>query len=230
MLNKLIALEGGDGAGKSTQVQLVKKYLTTNSIKYDFFHFPMYGHNEFSEIISRFLRGEFGNIDEVDPYFVANIYSMDRFLFLPELQKSISENDVVLLDRYVFSNLAFQGAKLQDRESEKIKNWIYQFEFGFLKLPYPDLSIFLDVPIGIVKDRLENKREGSDRDYLNGGIDIHEANLEFQSRVRDNYLSLIGSLNYEIISCYCKEREKLLTPEELFEVYKHHIAKIIFSI
>ena len=160
MLNKLIVLEGTDGAGKSTQTDKVKAYLEANNLKYEYFHFPMYGHNEFSEVIAKFLRGEFGGVDDVDPYFVANIYGMDRFMFLPELERAISENDVVLLDRYVFSNLAYQGAKYDGIESDKIKNWIHGFEFGFLKLPYPDLNIFFDVPIDVVKERLEAKREG----------------------------------------------------------------------
>jgi len=235
MLNKLIVLEGNDGSGKSTQVELVKKYLEEKSLKYKFFHFPMYGHNEFSEVIAKFLRGEFGGVDDVDPYFVANIYAMDRFMFLPDLEKAIAENDVVLLDRYVFSNLAFQGAKKDGKESDLIKNWIYELEFKFLKLPYPDLSIFFDVPMDIVKERLGNKREGSDRDYLQGKRDIHEADLGFQNRVRDNYLSLVGSANYQIVQCATQLGEagnqewSVFPPEELFKLYKGSLDYIIFS-
>jgi len=236
MLNKLIVLEGIDGSGKSTQTELVKKYLQEKSLKYQFFHFPMYGHNEFSEVIAKFLRGEFGGVDEVDPYFVANIYAMDRFMFLPELQAAIEENDVVLLDRYVFSNLAYQGAKLKLGASELIKNWIYEFEFKFLKLPYPDLSIFFDVPMEVVKKRLESKREGNDRDYLQGKQDIHEADLDFQNRVRDNYLSLVGSVNYQIIQCATQLGESpnnewlVFPPEELFKFYKKSLDYVIFNI
>ena len=226
MLNKLIVLEGTDGAGKSTQVDKVKAYLEANSLKYEYFHFPMYGHNEFSEVIAKFLRGEFGGVDDVDPYFVANIYGMDRFMFLPELERAIKENDVVLLDRYVFSNLAFQGAKYEGIESQKIKNWIHLFEFGFLKLPYPDLNIFFDVPMDVVEERLGGKRIGQDREYLMGQRDIHEADLNFQSRVRDNYLGLVGATNYKIIQCAQEVREgedthwMVFTPDDLFDKYK----------
>jgi len=231
MLNKLIILEGIDTSGKSTQAEKVKKYLELNFLKYKFFHFPMYGHNFFSEIIAKFLRGEFGNIDDVDPYFVANIYAMDRFMFLPELEKHLKENDVVLLDRYVFSNLAYQGAKYKEEESEKIKNWIHQFEFNFLKLPYPDISIFFDVPIDIIKQRLKEKREGDDREYLKGKTDIHEADLEFQSKVRDNYLGLVGAMNYKIIPCVIKtiEEDFVLSPEKLFESYKYILDYTLFN-
>jgi dTMP kinase len=236
MLNKLIVLEGTDGAGKSTQTEKVKEFLSQNSLKYEFFHFPMYGHNNASEVIAKFLRGDLGNIDEVDPYFIGNIYGMDRFLFKPELEKAISENDVVILDRYVFSNLAYQGAKGKKEDQEKIKTWIYNFEFKFLKLPYPDLSIFFDVPMDIVKERLESKREGSDRDYLQGKKDIHETDLEFQSRVRDNYLSLVGSSNYKIIPCakdQIVDGKKIYTrvfkPDELFESYRDLLNHTLFN-
>lgn len=235
MLNKLISLEGLDAAGKSTQIEKIKEYLELNSLKYEYFHFPMYGHNEFSDIISSFLRGEFGNIDDVDPYFVANIYAMDRFMFLPELNKALAENDVVLLDRYIFSNLGFQGAKLKGDESLKIKTWIHKLEFGFLKLPYPDLNIFFDVPMDVVKERLESKRDGEDREYLQGKQDIHEADLDFQSRVRDNYLELAGATNYKIIGCaICRPSEPIgsvvydvLTPDDLFESYRGYLDYVL---
>jgi len=239
MLNKLIVLEGTDGSGKSTQVEKVKEYLENNSIKYKFFHFPMYGHNLFSEVIAKFLRGEFGNVDEVDPYFVANIYAMDRFMFLPELKKALEENDIVLLDRYVYSNLAYQGAKYNEEDSQKIKNWIWEFEFKFLNLPYPDLMIFFDVPIEVVTERLEEKRTGNDREYLKGKSDIHEADLGFQSRVRDNYLGLVGATNYKIIPCASFEpgissnNEKIywnvFTPEKLFCDYKNYLDDLLWK-
>ena len=84
---KLIVLEGTDSAGKGTQLKLTKEYLISKNIKFDYLHFPKYEHNEFSNIIAKFLRGEFGDIDEVDPIFVANIYAMDRYLYLPEFKK-----------------------------------------------------------------------------------------------------------------------------------------------
>jgi len=236
---KLIVLEGGDGAGKSTQTDLVKKYLEEKNLSYKYFHFPMYGHNDFSEIIAKFLRGDFGKADKVDPYFVANIYAMDRYLFLPELEKHLEENDVVLLDRYVFSNLAYQGAKYvnDSLKSSKIKQWILDFEFEFLKLPYPDLSLFLNVPIHIVKERLENKRDGDDRRYLNGKSDIHEEDLELQKRVNHNYLSVMkNSENSEIIECglqYGKDGKifwNIYTPEEIFDSIETKLDDLLFPI
>jgi len=203
-MSKLIVIEGIDASGKGTQCDLIKKYFNNRKLSFSFFHFPMYGDNQFSDVIAKFLRGEFGGINEVSPYFVANIYAMDRYMFLPTLRLALDTMDVVLLDRYVFSNLAYQGAKYPNNsiESAKIKQWILDFEFKFLKLPYPDLNIFLDVPTEVTKKRIEAKREGRDRDYLQGKQDIHEVDFEFQERVRQNYLGIMeDSLDCKIVNC-----------------------------
>jgi len=202
----------------------------------------MYGDNAFSDIIAGFLRGEYGNIDTVDPYFVANIYAMDRFLYKPKLEKLLQENDVVLLDRYVYSNAAFQAAKYnfdslneitkESRDAFNIVEWILEFEFNFLRLLIPKLTIFFDVPINAVEKRLNEEREGEDREYLKGKKDIHEADIKFQAKVREVYLSLknietnfLTYRSYEIVDC--EVMGEMLTPKELFYSYKVHIDKII---
>jgi dTMP kinase len=236
-MGRLIVLEGTDGAGKSTQLELIKKHLKNKKLTYDYLHFPMYGHNEFSEVIAKFLRGEFGGVDDVNPFFVANIYAMDRFLFLPELSQKLKENDVVLLDRYVFSNMAFQAGKF-DRENDprswdSIIGWIDKFEFEFLELPYPDLTIFFDVPMEVVKERLSQERKGKDRDYLKGKQDIHEADLEFQKRVRDTYLALSAEEDYEdyyIVPCaelLMDNSWDVFSPDKLFNSYVQLINEVL---
>lgn len=218
MSAKIICLEGLDSSGKSTQVKLITKYLEDHGLKYQFVHFPTYTATEAGKVVSSFLRGEFGNIDEVNPIFVANIYAMDRYLYLPEINKMLEENDVLLLDRYVFSNMAYQGAKTAtDTQAKLMRDWIFNFEFGFLELPYPSLTVFFDVPIEIIKERLEAERIGFDRDYLNGQPDIHEQSIDFQSKVRDNYLALEGYVGYKIIPT------ETLTPEEIFDKYEKHL-------
>lgn len=230
---KLIVLEGLDGSGKSTQVKLIKNYFKDNSIKYEYIHFPIYGNNEASDVIAAFLRGEYGDVDEVNPIFVANIYAMDRYLYLPTLQKQMYENDVILMDRYVFSNMAYQGAKYNNEtQSQIIRDWINEYEFGFLELPYPDLNIFFDVPLPAIEQRLKEKREGDDREYLKGKEDIHEKDMNFQSKVRDNYLALKSYLNYYIIDCdteVSKDYFRLDMPDEVFEKYKKYLDNVLFN-
>ncbi len=232
---KLICVEGCDGAGKSTQIKLIKEYLESKNLNHTFYHFPMYGHNQFSDTIARFLRGEFGASHEVDPLFVANAYAMDRFRFLPQLEEDLENFDVVILDRYVYSNVAYQSAKYDNElDSERMKEWILEFEFGFLKLPYPDLNLFLNVPSQVTKKRLEEKREGGDRDYLQGKEDVHEADMTLQEAVRNQYLnSMIGAQNCKIVDCAIQQQMPnvwdVLTPDELFGFYKKYIDHVLFN-
>jgi len=215
---KLIVLEGNDGAGKSSQIKEICQYLDDIGKTYKHLHFPMYGTNQFADVISMFLKGDFGNVDEVDPLFVANIYAMDRYKYKPELMSDLDVYDFVILDRYVFSNMAFQGAKYQTEEKRhSIVKWIDDFEFTFLQLPYPDVVIYFNLPIDVIKDRLIG-REGQDRDYLEGKQDIHEADLKFQSRVRKIYLGLDTMDNYHVVDCLGKNDE-VLSPEDLFHSY-----------
>ena len=104
------------------------------------------------------------------------------------MKKTLDEGGHVLLDRYVYSNIAYQCAKLSDsNEAESLRDWIFNTEYGNFALPKPDLNIFLDVPIGFVESKLKSQRGGADREYLEGGQDIHEADIEFQKKVRDIY-------------------------------------------
>lgn len=194
-MGKLIVLEGGDGAGKSTQIELIKQYLENNRKTYKFLHFPKYGDNEFSEVISKFLRGEFGDSNKVNPYFVANIFAMDQFLFKPKLEQYLEEYDVVLLDRYAFSNIAYQASKyeIKSKGANEMVEWILDFQFKFLSMPYPDLTLYLDIPIEIAKERLATRAENDNRDYLKGKKDIHEADMELQERVHYNYKELVDN-------------------------------------
>jgi len=234
---KLIVCEGCDASGKSTQIELIKKYFETNQLIYKYIHFPIYDGNESGSVISAYLRGEYGDINNVDPIFVANIYAMNRYQFLPTLQKHLLDNDVVLLDRYVFSNMAYQGAKYDtEAQTQIMRDWINEYEFGFLELPYPNLNIFFDVPIDLIESRLKNKRKGDDRKYLKGKIDIHEKDIEFQKKVRENYLALQKYQDYKIVQCgeintneQGKEYLTCYSPDEIFFKYKKYIDCVLFN-
>lgn len=229
---KLICFEGLDSSGKSTQVEMVKKYFEEKKLSYSFFHFPMYGHNEFSKVIAKFLQGDFGKANEVDPLFVAVQYAMDRFKFMSELQLVLDTKDVVLLDRYVYSNIAFQCAKVKDKkEKDNLAIFIKELEFNFLALPYPDMNIFFDVPIEIVKDRLA-LRVSENREYLEGKPDIHEADINFQELVRQEYVkNMTSEPNCLIVKCAMQEDQfgfwDIYSPKNIFNSYKKELNYIL---
>ena len=213
----LIVIEGLDGAGKSTQVRLMKEYLEQVCPSLEYIHFPRYGAPVYGGLIGKFLRGGFGQIDKVHPQLVALLFAEDRHGAAPEMRKAIADGATVLLDRYVYSNIAYQCAKMPDEESaEDLREWILNTEYGQFDLPRPDLNIFLDVPIGFVEESLARQRGGSDRGYLHGAQDIHEADIEFQKKVRAMYLRQ-ASLDPSFVVVDCSgEDGRMLPPEEIF--------------
>ena len=184
----LVVLEGLDGAGKSTQVKKLRQYLEDVFGNLEYIHFPRYDAPVYGDLISRFLRGDFGSNEAVHPQLVALLFAEDRHGAAPEMKRTLQAGGTVLLDRYVYSNIAYQCAKLKSaKEADQLREWIFNTEYGEFDLPVPDLNIFLDVPIGFVESKLKSQRGGQDREYLSGAQDIHEADIQFQIKVRDIY-------------------------------------------
>lgn len=214
---KLIVIEGLDGSGKSTQIQKLRDYFTGRGLVHEFIHFPRTGVPYFGELISRFLRGEYGQVNEVDPYLVAMLYAGDRKDVSDNIYSWLREGKFVLLDRYVYSNIAYQCAKVTNKqERETLKKWILNLEFRHFGIPVPAINIFLDVPFEFTENKLREDRSGLDRKYLNGNNDIHEINLEFQKEVRQVYIeTAAGDRTLEIINC-AKGKGAILSPDEIF--------------
>ncbi len=217
----LIVLEGLDGAGKSTQVKQLKAYLETLPQGLDYIHFPRYDAPVYGGLITRFLKGEFGENGQVHPQLVALLFAEDRRAAADEIRRSLQAGKNVLLDRYVYSNIAYQGAKTASpAEAECLREWIFDTEYNAFGIPRPDLNLFLDVPLSFVEEQLKAQREGSDRAYLQGGRDIHEQDIHFQERVRDMYRRQC-ELDPEFIRIDCSDDQGKMRPaDEIAEMIK----------
>jgi len=213
-----IVIEGLDGSGKSTQLKLLKTYLETNNISYKYLHFPRTEDGIFGDLVARFLRGDLGKIDEVNPYLVGLIYAGDRDDAKKEVNEWIASGELVIIDRYVYSNMAFQGAKIKnDADKQKLRAWLIELEYNYYGIPQPNVSFFLDVPFAFTTKSLTNQRDGDDRDYLQGKQDIHEADLNFQETVRQEYLSLVNNdADFQLIECFGQDGE-MLDAETIFQ-------------
>ncbi len=213
----LIVLEGLDGAGKSTQVKKLKEYLADRCGTLEYIHFPRYEAPVYGDLIGRFLKGEFGSIDAVHPQLVALLFAEDRHRAAPMMREALEAGKVVLLDRYVYSNIAYQCAKLpQGSERTRLRNWIFDTEYGDFDLPEPDLNLFLDVPIDFVEKSLSAHRQGDDRTYLHGSQDIHEADIRFQAAVRDMYRAE-AARDARFLRIDCGDTEgRMLPPDDIF--------------
>ena len=224
----LTVLEGLDGAGKSTQVKKLRTYLESLFGNLEYIHFPRYDAPVYGDLISRFLRGDFGSNDAVHPQLVALLFAEDRHGAAPQMKEVLKNGGNILLDRYVYSNIAYQGAKLSGKsEAEALRDWIFKTEYGNFGLPVPDLNIFLDVPIAFVESKLKSQRGGADRDYLEGAQDIHEADIEFQKRVREIYRQQC-EIDPKFIRIDCSdEYGQMLPPDEIFAKVKEVVDKAV---
>ncbi len=192
-MHGFIAIEGLDGSGKSTQIELLTRHLHQQGIKTRFVHFPRLNEGIFGELIAKFLRGEFGDVSQVHPQLVATLFAEDRKAFAPTINDWLADDNVVLVDRYVLSNIAFQCAKLDSTDEKTyLRDWINRFEYEYNKIPKPDLSIYLDVPFTFVARALDERRTAKTRTYLNEKDDIHEKDHSLQKAVQLEYESLCG--------------------------------------
>ena len=223
-----IVLEGLDGAGKSTQIKLLRQLFASRGIESEYVHFPRFDSPVFGELIARFLRGELGSVESVDPYIVALLFAGDRADMAPQIRAWQAEGKVVIVDRYVYSNIGYQCAKLATEEQRaKLKQWILDTEYGYYNIPRPDLSLFLDVPFAFTAKSLTEQREGDDRAYLNGSKDIHESSLDLQQMVRNVYLEAAKTDEaLQVINCSNVEGG-MDTPEGIFARIEQAVAPLL---
>ena len=216
---RLFVIEGVDGAGKSTQLKLLRDFFTGKGYDCEYMHFQRTDAPYFGEMIARFLRGEFGTLNDVDPYLVALLYAGDRKDASNIINRWLKEGKIVLLDRYTYSNIAYQCAKLQDQSAQdELMEWILTLEFSHFGIPQPDLNVFLDVPYAFIEKKLSDERTGEDRSYLNGTRDIHEESLAFQKNVRSIYMKVAKKDNrLAVVNC-SNNNGSMLSPQEIFNL------------
>ncbi len=222
-----IVLEGLDGAGKSTQIQQLEKHFNSLGINVKMLHFPRFEAPIYGELIAKFLRGDFGDVNTVDPQVIGLVYAGDRNDAAPMIREWLSQGYTVIVDRYVYSNIAYQCSKTKSaEEKERLRSWVLNLEYEHFNIPKPDINIFLDVPLAFIKNRLETQRDGDDRKYLNGKKDIHEEDFQLQRKVREIYLEqrMLDS-TFKVVPCVNCSGD-MESPEKIFEKIKELLSKI----
>ncbi|MFI3316547.1 MAG: dTMP kinase [Rikenellaceae bacterium] len=213
-----IVLEGLDGAGKSTQFKLLRDMFAAKGVECEYLHFPRFDAPVYGDLIARFLRGDLGSLESVNPYLVALLYAGDRADAAKSINEWLAQGKVVIIDRYVYSNIGYQCAKIEDQAKRKeLKEWILDLEYNHFAIPQPDVSLFLDVPFEFTAARLSEEREGDDRSYLQGGTDIHESSLSLQESVRRVYLEAAQEdESLRVVSCSTPQGT-MAQPKEIFD-------------
>ena len=226
-----IVLEGLDGAGKSTQIAKLRDMFLSRGVESEYVHFPRFDAPVYGDLIARFLRGDLGSLEQVNPYLVALLYAGDRAAFSTTIRRWMAEGKVVIADRYVYSNIGYQCAKIEDDAKRgELREWILNTEYQEFAIPRPDISLFLDVPFAFTERKLTMQRTGDDRSYLQGGQDIHEASLDLQRRVRNVYLeSAEVDDNLVVVDCSTEEGA-MASPETIFERIMSHISPLVATL
>jgi dTMP kinase len=176
----LVAIEGLDGAGKSTQVAMLADAVSAT----DVVSFPRYD-TFFGRHIRALLDGTGAvSAQTVDPRSMALWYALDRL----QWARSFGLPDgVVLLNRYVLSNAVYQSARASD---PALLDWVLRLEFEELALPRPDVTVVLDIPPSVSASRVAHRGETAD---------VYERSLDLLTRVREGYLAAAARLPGHVV-------------------------------
>ena len=196
-MGKLIVIEGLDGSGKSTQLDLLYKNLKEKNIDCKSVSFPDYD-NPSSTLVKMYLAGEFGKKPgDVNAYAASVFYAADRYAsFKSAWGEYYNAGGTVVAGRYTTSNAVHQASKLPENEWEAFLSWLYDFEYNKIAIPKPDKVIFLDMPIEVSQKLLTKRYDGD-----NSKKDIHESDTEYLDRCRKAALFTADFSGWETIPC-----------------------------
>ena len=195
-MSLLVVIEGIDGSGKGTQAARLRERLQRRGLQVGLLSFPRYSETFFGQRIGDFLNRKFGELNEVDPFLASLLYAGDRLESKAELTRLLDANDVLILDRYVPSNIAHQAGKRTGAERRQLADWIETIEYEIHGLPRPDLVVLLDTPADVSKELISRKAQ---RDYTDAAADMQESDTDYLSRVRTAYRDLASERHWSIV-------------------------------
>ena len=207
---KFIVLEGIDGSGKRTQMEMLARALAGKKIECTRVSFPRY-EGFFGKMAAQFLNGAFGPLEAVDPHFSALLYAGDRLESKPELEAALAGGRTVLADRYIGSNLAHQGARVPPRKRAEFLKWLKQLEYEIYGLPKEDIVVYLHVP---PKEAQRLVGQKAAREYTKRRRDLQEANLAHLKAASEVYDELSRQANWVRIECLDATRERIRNIED----------------
>ena len=200
MKGKLIVIEGTDCSGKETQTNFLLESLKNDGIKVEKFSFPQYDTPTGKIVGGPYLGKSYicdGWFSEgaanVDPKVASLYYAADRKYNIGKINELLDNGVNVILDRYIYSNMAHQGGKIEDDSKRKeMYDWLEKLEFDLLELPHADIKIFLHMPLKFSIELGKNRDEA---------LDQHEADPKHLENAERGYLEIASRYNFKTIEC-----------------------------
>lgn len=213
---KLIIFDGGDGAGKQTQSSMLVQRLVQEGKQVGTLDFPRYEANVFGRLLRECLDGKRGDFLHLDPYISSTLFAADRFESKKTIGEWLDEGRLVILDRYVSSNMLHQGSKIKDEsELKAFIEWLEHVEYDIFGVPRPDLHIYFEVDS---EERIKMLQHAADK--RENVLDLAETNLQHQKETDETAKRIIG-LTSGWVTVECMRGETMRTREDIHEeVYK----------
>lgn len=220
-MGKIIVIEGLDGCGKSTQLEILGERLQKSGYSCRTVSFPNYN-SPACEPVKMYLGGEFGsNPDDVNAYAASTFYAIDRFAsFKTDWEEFYKTDGIIVCGRYVTSNAVHQCSKLPLSEWEKFSDWLYDFEYNKIGIPKPDAVLFLSMPPQMSEKLLMTRYDGDGEKK-----DIHEKDIEYQIKCREAASFSAQHNGWRIIDC--TDGEKLRSIDDISDEIFGLVSSII---
>jgi len=205
-----LTIEGIDSSGKETQAKRLVDKLKEKFDNVKYVEFPTYDSN-FGQLVGRYLRGDYGKIEDMPKEIVSLLFALDRYQYQQEFEKFLQEGGILVANRYSQSNYAFQAAKCSAETRDEFLQWITEVES---RLPQPDRVLLLDVPPRIARKLLKNRKKQKYLENETDNVDIHEENLKLQQQVAQVYRRLQANRDHWL-QIDATENGRLLSIEEI---------------
>jgi dTMP kinase len=224
---KLIVIDGTDGSGKATQVALLIEQLKKEGKKVEMLDFPEYYENFFGKFIGHCLTEQYYNFINTHPKIASVLYAADRWESKEKVEKWLEQGKVVVANRYVSANQIHQGGKISSpkKRAEFIK-WLDQMEYEVFKIPRPDLTLYLSLPISISLKLMEERNGKMKREYLKKNKDVHENDVNFLENSRKSALWLPKILK-NFVKIECSKRGQIMSREEIHQKVLLEVEKVL---
>ncbi|MDP2788626.1 MAG: deoxynucleoside kinase [bacterium] len=224
---KLIVLDGTDGSGKATQIELLRARLSKEGYKIKVLDFPEYYNNFFGKFIGHCLSEQYYKWTHTHPKIASVIYAADRWESAEKVRGWLKGGYVVLSNRYVSANQIHQGGKIANaRKREAFIKWLDEMEYRTFKIPKPDAVFYLNVPMKIILKLINERQKKVSRAYLGKRKDIVEGDVSYLSNSNKAALWL-AKTQKDWIKIECVKDGQIDTRENIHEKIYEKVKKVL---